>query len=257
VKTPAATTCVGADLGGKNRDKNWNYASVVGMLLYLAGNTRPDIAFAVHQAARFSHKPMKVHEDAVKRIVRYLIGTKDEGLCFGTDSSLNLEAYADADFAGLWGVEQPNDATCVKSRTGYLIRLGGCPLVWKSKLQTLIAVSTMEAEYIALSMCMRELLPLKRLLKEINGVFEFDLEGALAKSTVFEDNASAVQLATMPKMTPRSKHIALHYHFFREHITKGEVDVQHVSTDLQIADILTKGLGDTKFEKLRKLMMGW
>jgi len=256
-KTPAATTCVGADLGGKNRDKNWNYASVVGMLLYLAGNTRPDIAFAVHQAARFSHKPMKVHEDAVKRIARYLIGTKDEGLCFGTDSSLNLEAYADADFAGLWGVEQPNDATCVKSRTGYLIRLGGCPLVWKSKLQTLIAVSTMEAEYIALSMCMRELLPLKRLLKEINGVFTFDLEGALAKSTVFEDNASAVQLATMPKMTPRSKHIALHYHFFREHIAKGEVNVQHVPTELQIADILTKGLGDTKFEKLRKLMMGW
>ena len=98
---------------------------------------------------------------------------------------------------------------------------------------------------------------MKRLLKEINNVFEFDLEGALAKSTVFEDNASAVQLATMPKMTPRSKHIALHYHFFREHIAKGEVDVKHVSTDLQIADILTKGLGDTKFEKLPKLMMGW
>ena len=74
------------------------------MLLYLAGNTRPDIAFAVHQAARFSHKPMKVHEDAVKRIVRYLIGTKEEGLSFGSDSKLNLEAYADADFAGLWGV---------------------------------------------------------------------------------------------------------------------------------------------------------
>ena len=68
-KTPAATTGVGADVGGKAREKNWNYASVVGMLLYLAGNTRPDIAFAVHQAARFSHKPIKVHEDAVKRIV--------------------------------------------------------------------------------------------------------------------------------------------------------------------------------------------
>ena len=103
-KMPAATTGVGADVGGKVREKNWNYASVVGMLLYLAGNTRPDIAFAVHQAARFSHKPMKVHEDAVKRIVRYLTGTKEEGLSFGSDSKLNLEAYADADFAGLWGV---------------------------------------------------------------------------------------------------------------------------------------------------------
>mmetsp|Transcript_31063 Transcript_31063/g.45455 ORF Transcript_31063/g.45455 Transcript_31063/m.45455 type:complete len:340 (+) Transcript_31063:1620-2639(+) len=256
-KTPAATIGVGADVGGKVREKNWNYASVVGMLLYLAGNTRPDIAFAVHQAARFSHKPMKVHEDAVKRIVRYLIGTKEEGLSFGSDSKLNLEAYADADFAGLWGVEEPSDATCVKSRTGYLIRLGGCPLVWKSKLQTLIAVSTMEAEYIALSMCMRELIPLKRILAELNGVFKFELEGALTKSTVFEDNASAVQLATVPKMTPRSKHIALHYHFFRKFIGDGIVEVKHVSTDLQIADIFTKGLGDTKFEKLRKLLMGW
>ena len=199
---------------------------------------------------------MKVHEDAVKRIVRYLIGTKEEGLSFGSDSKLNLEAYADANFAGLWGVEEPSDATCVKSRTGYLIRLGGCPLVWKSKLQTLIAVSTMEAEYIALSMCMRELIPLKRILAELNGVFNFELEGALTKSTVFEDNASAVQLATVPKMTPRSKHIALHYHFFRKFIGDGIVEVKHVSTDLQIADIFTKGLGDTKFEKLRKLLMG-
>ena len=145
----------------------------------------------------------------------------------------------------------------MKSRTGYLIRLGGCPLVWKSKLQTLIAVSTMEAEYIALSMCMRELIPLKRILVELNGVFEFELEGALTKSTMFEDNASAVQLATMPKMTPRSKYIGLHYHFFRKYIEDGVVEVKHVSTDLQIVDIFTKGLGDTKFEKLCKLLMGW
>jgi len=77
--------------------------------------------------------------------------------------------------------------------------------VWKNKLQTLIAISTMEAEYFPLSMCMRELLPLKRLLMELNKVFKFDLEDALTKSMVFEDNALAVQLATMPKMTPRSK----------------------------------------------------
>ena len=78
VKTPATTVGLGADVGGKEqRNEEWSYASVVGMLLYLAGNTRPDIAFAVHQAARFSHKPMQCHEDAVKRIVRYLKGTKD------------------------------------------------------------------------------------------------------------------------------------------------------------------------------------
>ena len=77
------------------------------MLLYLAGNTKPDIAFAVHQAAWFPHRPMQCHEDAVKRIVRYLIGTKNEGLCFGLKTDFWLEAYADADFAGLWGIKEP------------------------------------------------------------------------------------------------------------------------------------------------------
>lgn len=258
VKTPATTVGLGADVGGKERrNEEWSYASVVGMLLYLAGNTRPDIAFAVHQAARFSHKPMQCHEDAVKRIVRYLKGTKDKGLYFGSKTDFQLEAYADADFAGLWGIEEPQDPTSVKSRSGYLIRLGGCPIIWRSKLQTLIAVSTMEAEYISLSMCMRELIPLRRIFIDLSKCFEVDVKVATAKCPVFEDNSSAVTLANVPKMTPRSKHIALHYHFFREHVRDGSVGVQHVSTDLQIADMLTKGLSEIKFERLRKLLMNW
>ena len=166
-----------------------------------------------------SHRPMQCHEDAVKRIVRYLIGTRAEGLYFGSKTGFRLEAYADADFSGLWGIiEEPQDPTCVKSRTGYLICLGGCPIIWRSKLQTLISVSTMEAEYIALSMCMRDLIPLTRIFVHLSNCFEVDVKVARAKCTVFEDNSSAIQLANVPKMTPRSKHIALHYHFFREHI---------------------------------------
>ena len=93
---------LGADVSGsERRNEEWSYASVVGMLLYLAINTRPDITFAVHQAAWFSHRPMQCHEDAVKRIMRYLIGTKDEGLCFGSKTDFRLEAYVDADFSGL------------------------------------------------------------------------------------------------------------------------------------------------------------
>ena len=80
---------------------------------------------------------------------------------------------------------------------------------------------------------------------------------ARAKCNVFEDNSSAIQLANVPKMTPRSKHIALHYHFFREHIREGSVGVEHVSMDLQIADMLTKGLAEAKFERLRKMLMNW
>ena len=80
---------------------------------------------------------------------------------------------------------------------------------------------------------------------------------ATAKCPVFENNSSAIQLENVPKMTPRSKHIALHYHFFHEHVREGSVGVEHVSTDLQIADMLTKGLVEAKFERLRKLLMNW
>ena len=135
VKTPAMMVGLGSCVGGRERrNEEWSYASVVGILLYLAGNTRPDVAFAVHRAARFSHRPMQCHEVAVKRIIRYLIGTKDEGLCFGPKTDFRLEAYADADFAGLWGIKEPQDPTSVKSRSGYLIRLYGCPIIWRSKL---------------------------------------------------------------------------------------------------------------------------
>ena len=122
VKTPATTIGLGADVGGsEQRNEEWSYASVVGMLQYLAGNTWSDIAFAVHQTAWFSHRPIQCHR---KRIVRYIIGTKDEGLYFGSRTDFRLEAYADADFAGLWGIKEPQEPKCVKSHMGYLIHLG-------------------------------------------------------------------------------------------------------------------------------------
>jgi len=128
-KTPASTVGLGADVGGSPWKQSWSYSSVVGMLLYLAGNTCPDIALAVHQCARFSHRPMDVHEDAVKRIMRYLIGTMDKGLIFCPQDEIVFEAFANADFAGLWNVEDPQDPACVKSRTGYLNQLGKVPVV--------------------------------------------------------------------------------------------------------------------------------
>ena len=124
-KTPATTMALGADVGGAPRKERWSYPLVVGILLYLAGNTRPKVAFAVHQCARFSHHPMKCHEDAVKLIVRYLIRTKEKGLLFAPNEDIVLEANAAVDFAGLWNVEDPQDPTCVKSRTGYVFQLGG------------------------------------------------------------------------------------------------------------------------------------
>ena len=161
VSTPAVTSALGQDIDGKSFSEKCDYASIVGMLMYLGQNTRPDIAFAVHQCARFTHSPKHSHAVAVKRIIRYLQGTKDKGMILHPDDSFKADCYVDADFAGLWGVEHDQDPICVKSRTGYLVTYKNCPLHWASKLQSQIALSTMEAEYIALSQSMRDLIPLR------------------------------------------------------------------------------------------------
>ena len=147
---------------------------------------------------------------------------------------------------------------CVKSRTGYVLTLNDCPLVWVSKLQTEIALSTMEAEYIALAQAMREVIPTRRMVTYVGEILGLIANAKpIAKSTVFEDNNGALRLATVPKMTPRSKHIAIKYHFFREHVFNGTVDIEKIDTSNQKADIFTKGLGPEIFERVRELLMGW
>ena len=132
---------------------------------------------------------------------------------------MKLDCYVDADFSGLWSYEEDSDPVCVKSRTGYIMKLGGCPLIWASKLQTEISLSTLETEYIALSTAILELFPLRELLKEIEYKTELNFSNpAILYSTVFEDNQGALQLATAPKITPRTKHIAAKYHLFKDKI---------------------------------------
>ena len=258
--TPAASSApLGTDGSGKMMAESWNYASVIGMLMYLASNSRPDIQFAVHQCARFTHAPKQSHANAVKRVVRYLLGTRSEGMTFKIDQDLALDCFADADFAGLYGYEDDQDPVCVKSRTGYVITLGGCPVVWASKLQVETSLSTLESEYVALSMAMRELVPLRRLLAEIGEKVDssFNLPTIL-HSTVFEDNNGAISLAKSPKMTPRTKHIAVKYHWFREHLGEEKgIILTRVESANQKADIFTKGLSEELFRRIRKMLMGW
>ena len=105
---------------------------------------------------------------------------------------------------------------------------------------------------------MRELIPLCCLLMELQGVFSFKSIVAHATCTIFEDNQGAIALAKVPTMTPHSKHIVILHHFFRENVRREEIDVVHVATDDQLVDMLTKkGLVQVKFEKLRKMLMGW
>jgi hypothetical protein len=233
------------------------------MLLYLAGNSRPDIAFAVHQVARFSHDPKESHGVAIKRIIRYLKGTRDKGMIFKPTNDWKVDCYVDADFCGLWGSEDPDDPIVTKSRTGYIITLAGCPLLWVSKLQSETSVSTMMSEYVALSSAMRDMLPLKRMIQAVAKVVTGNDDVQVnVKSDVFEDNNGALTIATLPKITPQSKFFAVKLHFFKEHVRTpqnpdGDVNINKISTTKQLADIMTKGLVPDKFVPLRDALMGW
>lgn len=263
--TPALQQPLGADKDGPRRKEAhlWSYAAAVGMLQYLAQNSRPDIALAVNQVSRFTHDPKLVHEVAVKRICRYLKQTRLEGLMFTPIDVLNMDCYVDADFAGLWNAEDPNDPNCVKSRTGYIITLAGCPMIWGSKLQQMVALSTTEAEYLALSYSMRQFLPSKRLCEEVLEHLDTEFKGAKMKSTAFEDNMGCIHTAKSRKISARTKHIATHVHFFRSHVydennnPDGDINLEKIDTKLQVADQLTKSLPKEQFVKLRKIIFGW
>jgi hypothetical protein len=264
---PAMKAPLHKDEEGPDMSEDWNYRSVVGMMLYLTINTRPDIAYAVSQVARFSHSPKQSHSAAVKTIVRYLVRTKDKGTLYQRPTGLSVDCYVDADFAGLYGTEKPDDPISAKSRTGYILSIGGCYLFCKSQLQTTISLSTSEAEYYALSQAMRAVLPVREFLKEI--ITGLDLPSEYLKfdssmfknfeTTVHEDNSSALNLAVKQKITSRTKHYLVKYHFFWSHINepKNNIKVVKVPTDKQRADYLTKGLTRDLFENCRLLNQGW
>ena len=177
-----------------------------------------------------------------------------------SSQSLQIDCYVDDKFAGLWNHEDSADPTSVKSHSGYLFTFGGCPIWWSSKLQTEITLSTIEAEYVAMSIAMKEILPLQRIIIEICDSLNLDInKKATIKSEVWEDNTGALGLAKLapPRHMPRSKHYALKYHWFREFIHLDKIGLNKIDTKIQVADILTKSVLSVQFEELRKLLMGW
>jgi hypothetical protein len=252
----------------------WNYRSVIGKLNFLAQNTRPDISFSVHQCARFVQSPRKSHEEAVKYLCRYLLKTRDKGMIMRPNGEHRLTTHVDADFCGLFSRDTAHLREASVSRTGYIIEYAGCPIIWLSKLQTEIALSTCEAEYIALSMSMRSLLPMRTLLRELSSTFtpqtphptltrrvgraRSNVITKQLQSYVYEDNQGALEIANQDaKYRPRTKHIAIKWHHFRDQVRSGAVTVKKIGTAVQNADLLTKALPQRQFETLRKLIMGW
>jgi hypothetical protein len=153
-----------------------------------------------------------------------------------------VQVYADTDFCGSWNkATAPQDISTAKSRTGYIVNFADCPILWTSKLQTRIALSTTKAEYISLSQSLREAIPLIQLVMEMhakNITTYSDAPKVYCKE--FEDNIGALEIAITHKMRARTKHINLMYHHFRPFVKRGLVVIWPIKTEDQPADIMTK-----------------
>lgn len=220
-----------------HESRNFPFREAVGSLLFIANVSRPDIAYAVNSIAQFSEKPLKAHWNAVKRIFKYLKGTRDFGIIFnsGADCS-KIVAYSDADFAG--------ETHSRKSTTGYVLKLGKSPFLWGSRRQRSVALSTMESEYVAASETVREIVWAQRLFIELAGK-------TVKKPILRMDNQSAIKLIRNPEFHRRSKHIEIKFHFVRDKYAEKEFILEYVNTKDQEADILMKPLARVMFEGLR------
>jgi hypothetical protein len=160
--TPASSSkLLGRHLDSDPFDKSFDYRSVIGKLNYLEKATRSDISYITHQCARFSTNPRVEHGKAVRWLGRYLFATKDQGTILRPVPEKDLEVYVDADFSGNWEPANAEwDTDTARSRHGYIITYAGCPILWKSQLQTEIALSTTESEYTGLSYALRSAIPI-------------------------------------------------------------------------------------------------
>jgi hypothetical protein len=240
-------------------DKSFDYRSVVGKLNYLEKATRSDIAYITHQCARFTSDPKKQHGDALRWLGRYLKETRNMGTIFKPQRDKDLEVYVDADFSGNWdAIEAATDRDTARSRHGYIIRYAGCPLLWKSQLQTEVALSSTESEYTGLSYALREAIPVMEILKEMKiRKFPVVTEKPTIRCRVFEDNSGALEMANVHKFRPRTKHLNVKLHHFRDYVTRNEVTIEAIDTTEQLADYLTKPVNEDILKKLRRLVMGW
>ena len=220
------------------------YQALVGSLLYLSVNTRPDISHACGILSRFMSCPTQSHWDAAKHVLRYLKGTKHLGLRFAPSNPgvYGCEMYTDADFAA--------DVDKRRSTTGAVMIMQGAAVLWISKLQSVVATSTTEAEFIASAMATKEGLWVRKLLGEMTGKVQ--------PLNLSVDNQAAVVLVSehTAGQSGRTKHIDVQYQFVRDRFQRGDVSIQFVPTMEQKADMFTKQLGGPEFRRHRHTVMG-
>jgi hypothetical protein len=213
---------------------NFPYRNVIGSLIYLMVATRPDISWIVSKLSQFLDKPGTAQVRAAKRVMRYLQGTKSQGLKFSKTNG-QLQGFVDADWA--------NDTTDRRSTTGYIFTLGSAPISWKTRKQQTVALSSCEAEYMSMSDAVKEVMYLRSMLQSVD-------MPQLGSTNVYCDNRGAIALSKNgAKQHDRSKHIDVRYHFIREQTVATFI---HVPSCENLADFLTKSLGSASYKLIAR-----
>lgn len=207
------------------------YQRLVGKLIYLS-HTRPDIAYAVSLISQYMHNPSEDHMDAALRILRYLKSAPGKGIMFSKNNHLSIEGYTDADWAA--------SVSDRKSTSGYFTFVGGNLVTWRSKKQKVVALSSAEAEFRAMSKGLCELLWLKKLMDEIG-------YPTCSAMNMFCDNKAAISIARNPVQHDRTKHVEIDRHFIKQKLDENVVLFPFVKSEDQLADILTKAVASKVF----------
>ena len=221
---------------GKPLPQNNRYRELVGGVLYLSNTTRPDIAYSASLLARFSNSPTTIHWGAGIHLLQYLSGTKELGLKWERSKG-GIIGYVDSDFAG--------DLDGYRSTSGFIFLSDGTAISWGSKLQKLAALSTVEAEFIAMSTGVQEALWLSKLVQDVGE----DLGAAI----ILSDNTGALANIRGIPISPRTKHIGVRYHRVRGEVVKGNINPQYIHTSENVADMFTKILPKASFVKFREM----
>ena len=211
----------------------------MGALLYLSTRTRPDISFAVSNVAKYCNKPLAKHWTAVKRIFRYLRGTSEYGIVYESNGDRKLVGYSDASWAG--------DQTDRKSVSGYCFFIGNSIVSWRSSRQTCVALSTAEAEFVALAGAAEEAVWIGKFFTELGFAVDYPI-------LLNEDNQAAIRLAEYSRSTTKVKHIDIKYQFVNDLISKSYINLRYCPSEQMTADVFTKGLSSEKFISLRSML---
>ncbi|KAG2904353.1 hypothetical protein PC129_g9079 [Phytophthora cactorum] len=209
------------------------YRSLIGSLLYISMDTRPDIVYIVGKLSKYCQRPTMQHGGAGITVVRYLKATPTHDLRF--DCNAQLCSYSDSDWAA--------DVDDRRSVSGIMVLYNGAPVIFKSKTQKSVAQSTAEAEYVAQSICTQETIWVRTLLEEM-GV------NHAGPTAIFVDNQAAISMTKQIGYSQRCKHIDLRFHYVREKVEEGVVKPIYIPMSDQLADYLTKPLASSQFRHL-------